>query len=210
MLKRPLLLGLVVLAGACTNEAGLELGRSSFGDANRHNSAVLNGELDYVIQLGQRFAREVPNTINFEFNSARLDAQSMAVLDRQAHWIKQFPEVRFKVFGHTDAVGGNAFNHSLGKRRANATVNYLVSKGISRRRLQAVVSFGETQPVIAVQSRERRNRRTVTEVSGFVSNNRSVLDGKYAQIIYRDYVESAVAATTLTHDDGLNSTIAAE
>ena len=93
------------------------------------------------------------------------------MLDRQAHWIKQFPEVRFRVFGHTDAVGSNAYNKSLGLRRARAAVNYLVSRGISRNRLEAVVSFGETQPLIPTPERERRNRRTVTEVSGFLKRH---------------------------------------
>jgi len=38
----------------------------------------------------------------------------------------------------------------------------------------------------------------VTEVSGFVRAHQSVLDGKYAQIIYRDYVTGAGAKTELT------------
>jgi peptidoglycan-associated lipoprotein len=38
---------------------------------------------------------------------------------------------------------------------------------------------------------ELRNRRTVTEVSGFVSRHPTVLNGKYAEVIFREYVESA-------------------
>jgi len=52
--------------------------------------------------------------------------------------------------------------------------------------------------LIVTDGRERRNRRTVTEVTGFVKAHQNVLDGKYAQIIYRDYVYSGVVATTLT------------
>jgi hypothetical protein len=83
-------------------------------------------------------------------------------------------------------------------RRARAVVSYLASQGIGRDRLEAVVSHGETQPQIVTQGRERRNRRTVTEVSGFVQSHPSVLDGKYAQIIYRDYITSAQSQTVLT------------
>ena len=72
------------------------------------------------------------------------------------------------------------------------------TQGISRSRLEAVVSFGESQPLIVTGGRERRNRRTVTEVTGFVKTHQTVLDGKYAQIIYRDYVNSAAAPTTLS------------
>ena len=77
-------------------------------------------------------------------------------------------------------------------------MHYLTTRGISRSRLEAVASFGETQPLIVTQGRERRNRRTVTEVSGFVKSHPTVLDGKYAQIIYRDYVASGQAETQLS------------
>lgn len=198
MLKKTALLVLLLGATACAREVGTNYtNRDTLGIASQNNSAVHRGERDYVIELGKRFAREIPTTINFEFNSARLDGASRAVLDRQADWIKQFPEVRFTVYGHTDAVGSNGYNRNLGQRRANATVRYLVSKGISRARLQAVVSFGETRPAIDTQERDRRNRRTVTEVTGFLKRHQE-LDGKYAQIVYRDYVESAIAESTLT------------
>ena len=127
---------------------------------------------------------------------AVLDAEAQEILRRQAHWIKQFPEIRFRVYGHTDLVGSNAYNKSLGQRRANAVVAYLASQGVSRARLEAVASFGETRPLVATEERERRNRRTVTEVSGFVKRHPTLLDGKYANIIYREYVASATRPTS--------------
>jgi outer membrane protein OmpA-like peptidoglycan-associated protein len=141
---------------------------------------------------------KVYSAFHREAGSIVLDNTAKVALDQQANFINQFPEVRFKVYGHTDAVGSNGFNKRLGLRRARAVVRYLTSKGVSRNRLQAVVSFGETRPVIATQEREVRNRRTVTEVSGFVSRHPTVLDGKYAQIVYRDYITSAQSETRLT------------
>ncbi|MGH1424931.1 MAG: OmpA family protein [Pseudooceanicola sp.] len=180
-----------------TREAGAIIDGGDFGDSTMNNTLVQNGDRQYVVQFNERFSREVPTTVNFAFNSAVLDANAQAVLRRQADWIRQFPEVRFRVYGHTDLVGSNAYNKGLGLRRARAAVNYLTRHGISRSRLEAMVSFGETQPLVVTQGRERRNRRTVTEVIGFVAGNPLVLDGKYAQIIYRDYVESAKAETGL-------------
>ncbi|MBY6139415.1 OmpA family protein [Leisingera daeponensis] len=208
MIRTAAILGLLLTAAACEREAGRELNRkATFGEATLNNAAVMSGERNYAIQLASRFAKEVPNTINFDFDSARLDQTARSVLDRQAHWIKQFPEVRFRVFGHTDAVGSNAYNRALGLRRARAAVNYLVSRGISRSRLEAVISHGETQPLIPTPERERRNRRTVTEVSGFLKRHPSVLDGKYAQIIYREYLESAVPETTLSAEKSLSRSL---
>lgn len=175
------------------SEAGSEIETRDFGNATMNNTLIQQGERSYVIDLTRRFAAEVPNTVNFAFDSAVLDGEAQQALMRQADWIRQFPEVRFRVYGHTDLVGSNAYNKSLGLRRAKAVVAFLSAQGISRSRLEAVASFGETQPLVFVQSPERRNRRTVTEVSGFVAKNPLVLNGKYAEIIWREYVSSAVA-----------------
>ena len=179
-------------------EAGALTDTGNFGNATLNNRLVMTGERQYTFDLANRFASEVNSTVTFEFNSARLDGNAQAILHQQANWIRQFPEIRFRVYGHTDAVGSNRFNKALGKRRADAVVSFLSSLGVSRSRLEAVVSFGETQPLIVSQGRERRNRRTVTEVNGFVGRHPTVLDGKYAQIIYRDYIASAVPPTQLT------------
>jgi hypothetical protein len=88
-------------------------------------------------------------------------------------------------------VGSGAYNYQLGLRRAQTAVAFLVSQGIDRSRLDALVSEGETQPLVITQEEERRNRRTVTEVSGFVQRHPNVLNGRYAEIIFRDYVNSA-------------------
>lgn len=178
-------------------EAGA-FGDNGFGNATMNNTLVMTGERSYVLDLANRFAQEVDSTVNFAFNSAVLDAAAQATLLKQAHWIRQFPEVRLRVYGHTDLVGSSSYNQRLGLRRARAVVSFLVSHGVSRSRLEAVVSKGETQPLIYTQSEERRNRRTVTEVNGFVADNPLILDGNYAQVVYREYVQSAVPATGLT------------
>ncbi|ABD53913.1 OmpA family protein [Jannaschia sp. CCS1] len=166
---------------------GAHLDEGQFGGPTRSNIGVHNGDIQWAEILGERFANSVPTTINFAFNSAELDAEARNILAQQAAFIRNFPEVRFSVYGHTDAVGSNGYNQRLGRRRARAAVNFLVSQGVSRHRLAALVSLGETQPVVATDMEERRNRRTVTEVSGFMENDPMVLDGRYAEIIYRSY-----------------------
>ena len=204
----PLTVAACLSLAACTStdpvytqfyrEAGALADTGTFGNATLNNRLVMTGERGYTYGLANRFAAEVTSVVTFAFNSAQLDGTAQAVLRQQAGWIRQFPEVRFRVFGHTDAVGSATYNRRLGLARANAVVAYLATQGISPARLEAVVSYGETQPLIVTQGRERRNRRTVTEVSGFVSGHPTVLDGKYGQIIYRDYVASAVAESSLT------------
>ena len=199
-------IGAMVLAGCDGNyatrstfvqTAGAQIQNGDFGNATMNNTLVQNGTINYTVNLQNRFAAEVTDTITFEFNSAALTPEGRQVLTQQAAWIKQFPEVRFKVFGHTDLVGSNAYNRRLGLRRAQAAVNYLISQGIDRNRLEAVVTFGETRPLVQTENPEMRNRRTVTEVSGFVERHPTVMNGKYAEIVFREYVESGVPTSEL-------------
>ena len=194
---RPFVLMLSVLAvGACQKnaldrQAGAFLDSGQFGNATMNNALVQTGQQSYTVALGERFAAEVPSTITFAFNRSDLSDAARLTLKQQADWIRQFPEIRFRVYGHTDLVGSQAYNKALGLRRAQAAVAYLSSLGINGARLEAVVSYGKTRPVIQTQGPEERNRRTVTEVSGFVKGHPTLLNGKYAQIIFRDYVQSA-------------------
>ena len=171
--------------------AGSSIDSGGFGDATMNNTLVMTGERTAIINLSRRYAAEEPTTVNFAFDSATLDADAQAKLRQQAAWIARYPQVRFRVYGHTDKVGTDDYNKSLGLRRARAAVNFLVSHGISRHRLEAVVSFGETQPLIVTDGRERANRRTVTEVSGFLKPRPQILDGKYAAELYKEYIISA-------------------
>jgi peptidoglycan-associated lipoprotein len=173
------------------NEAGAVIDDGEFGNATMNNGLLQTGQLKYTVALAERFTAEVPDTVNFAFNSDVLTDAARARLKRQADWIRQFPEVRFRVFGHTDLVGSGGYNNRLGMRRAQAVVAYLSSQGISRSRLEAVVSYGKTRPIIQSSGPEERNRRTVTEVSGFVDGKPLLLNGKYAAIIMRKYIEGA-------------------
>ncbi len=197
MMKRITALIAAISLSGCAQEAGRVLDGGSFGDATMNNTQIMNGEKQYVTHLATRFAQEIPGTVHFAFDSAVLDGAARQILMRQADWIRQFPEVRFRVYGFTDLVGSSAYNRQLGQRRANAVVAFLTSHGISRSRLEAVVSFGETRPVVNTTAPERANRRAVTEVTGFVARHPTLLDGKYAEVIYREYIASAVPRSTL-------------
>lgn len=181
-----------------TSEAGSFRQAKGFGDATTENflvqAAYLSGDR-LIQQMQAKFAREVDDTVNFAFNRAHIDHQARAILHKQAHWLLRNPDVRLRVFGHTDLVGSDRYNTRLGLRRARAVVRYLVRHGVARNRLDAVVSKGETEPLIAVQAPERQNRRAVTMVAGFTHGFiGDGLDGKRALKVYTDYVTNATEA----------------
>lgn len=151
---------------------------------------------DFLTDLGRVFAAETDDTVTFAFNSSSLDSTARRALDGQAAWLRANPQVRMTIEGHADAVGGERYNDRLGLRRAKAAVNYLVRRGVSRSRLDAVESFGETQLAVDTLERERRNRRAVTRVAGFVRNFVGTgIDGRKAQIAFAEYVGIASAGS---------------
>ncbi|MEE9454844.1 MAG: OmpA family protein [Paracoccaceae bacterium] len=182
----------VLLTAGCLDPAGTMRNESSFAEAAAANQFAQTAYLDPATALktlDQRFRKAVPTMINFDFNVSTLDAEAQTILRRQAEWVKRYPMVRFKVFGHTDKVGSNGYNNSLGMRRARAAVRYLVAQGVPRRSLIAAVSRGEREPLVNTEDRERLNRRTVTVVAGYVKGYRGHdFDGKVANAIYGEYV----------------------
>ncbi|MEL6233216.1 MAG: OmpA family protein [Pseudomonadota bacterium] len=187
-----LALSALLLAACADRQAGQFDNEQTFGTASTENllvqAAYLRG--DSIIQLWQgRFERAVPTTVNFAFNSSRLDSEARSILTQQADWLKRNKDIRLRVFGHTDLVGSNRYNDRLGLLRARAVVRFLNARGIARNRLDAVVSRGEREPIVATEAPERRNRRAVTMVAGFVDGFvGDGLDGKRAVNVYQAYV----------------------
>lgn len=130
------------------------------------------GEAAQITDLNARFAASVPAVIYFEFGRSDLTNSAQAALDAQAAWMVKYGQLLFTVYGHTDLVGAEAYNFDLAKRRAETVVAYLASRGVPSAQLEALVSFGETRPVVMTERRESQNRRTVTEVTSFLTEPR--------------------------------------
>ena len=99
----------------------------------------------------------------FATDSSDLDDQSRSILDSQAQWLAQYPNVRVTIEGHCDERGTREYNLALGERRANSAKTYLVSAGVPATRI-TTISYGKERPE-ALGSDEgawAQNRRAVT------------------------------------------------
>jgi outer membrane protein OmpA-like peptidoglycan-associated protein len=110
-------------------------------------------------------AIELPN-IYYNYNDATLRPDARKDLDLVVALMKQHQDLQVELASHTDSRGTSTYNQSLSQRRANGVVEYLVTKGISRNRLQPV-GFGESRPrnncvdgVTCDDLEHARNRRT--------------------------------------------------
>ncbi|WP_372731495.1 OmpA family protein [Novosphingobium sp.] len=98
--------------------------------------------------------------INFASGSASILPGSRAQAQRLANAIKQSSTSgsRFIVGGHTDSVGGREYNLELSNRRAHALVDFLVSNGVDRSRLQPE-GYGFDKPLPGLTAKAAANRR---------------------------------------------------
>nr|WP_236599355.1 OmpA family protein [Ramlibacter monticola] len=103
----------------------------------------------------------------FDFDKAVLKPEGKAKLDDLVGKIQGINLEVIIAVGHTDSVGGDAYNQRLSVRRAEAVKGYLVSKGIEKNRVYTE-GKGEKQPVADNKTAEGRakNRRVEIEVVG--------------------------------------------
>jgi outer membrane protein OmpA-like peptidoglycan-associated protein len=99
-------------------------------------------------------------TVLFRFDSDAIHEIGRHLLDEVVEISQLCPDVDVVVVGHTDSVGDKEYNIGLGKRRAEAVVEYLVLQGVDAARLTAV-GLGFSQPIADNSSDQGRavNRR---------------------------------------------------
>jgi outer membrane protein OmpA-like peptidoglycan-associated protein len=104
--------------------------------------------------------RIVLRGVEFAFDKAELTGSGSVILDFAVEQLKNCPSVPMDIDGHTDSIGSEEYNQSLGQRRANTVKNYFVSHGVRADRINAR-SYGESRPVASNDTDEGRqtNRR---------------------------------------------------
>lgn len=98
--------------------------------------------------------------VEFDVDKDTLRPESHATLDEVAASLRDWPEVRVEIRGHTDSSGSSAHNQGLSNRRAASVRTYLVSKGVDASRLEAK-GYGEESPIAdnATRQGKQQNRR---------------------------------------------------
>ena len=102
-----------------------------------------------AVELYDRFITDgkiVANGIKFDSGKASLKPESMGVINEIVKLMKEHPEIKFSVEGHTDSDGEAQFNLNLSEQRANTVMNELIEQGIAAERM-VTKGFGEDVPV---------------------------------------------------------------
>jgi outer membrane protein OmpA-like peptidoglycan-associated protein len=116
------------------------------------------------IDVGSKIALR---NVFFDIGKSIVKKDSYAELDRLVDLMKKLTNLRVELSGHTDNTGSEVLNTRLSQKRAEAVVEYLISKGISKEKLTAK-GYGSSEPIDSNETSEGRqnNRRTEFEITG--------------------------------------------
>jgi len=124
----------------------------------------MDGCADDVPEPIKRFTGTIEG-IAFDFGKATIRPSSTRVLDEAIAVLREYPDVRVRIIGHTDDLGSQAVNLELSGARADAVAAYLIAGGVAADRIEAE-GRGASEPRVPNDSDENRarNRRIDFEV----------------------------------------------
>ena len=135
--------------------------------ATKKTATNLDSQIQGDVYTGtdtvEYLAKGVPDRVFFATNETILTTMSRDTLRKQAAWLRENPGVNVVLEGHADERGTREYNLALGERRANAAKDYLMTYGISGKRI-STISYGKEKPVNPASSplAWSQNRRSVT------------------------------------------------
>lgn len=166
-----------VLGGIVGGVAGGVIGNKMDKQAKDIKEALPGAQVERVNEGIKITLSE--NTVNFDFNSAVLTSVSKANLDKLAAVMTQYPDTNINVYGHTDSKGSDEYNLTLSEKRANSVIDYMVSKGVARARLNAM-GMGEKDPIASndTDAGRAKNRRVEFAIT---ANEEMIKDAQQGQ-----------------------------
>lgn len=117
------------------------------------------------------FATNVGDIVYFSTDSTDLTPEAEQTLQKQAQWLRQYPQFTITIEGHADERGTREYNIALGARRATTVRTFLGRNGINASRIRTI-SYGKERPVAVCDdiSCWSQNRRAQTVLNARVGS----------------------------------------
>lgn len=164
-----LLILAAAMASACagpgaSKKAGLTGDKKAAAGAAEAAPAAPAAEVtEASLRTGGFDLRADLKSVPFDYDSAKLSEEALAVLKANAEVLKADPSLEVMVAGHCDERGTVAYNLALGQKRAKEVRDYYIRLGVGGRRM-ATISFGKEMPACPESTEEcwSRSRRAET------------------------------------------------
>lgn len=155
-----LLAGVLLLLAACSSPPKDQGNNSGGGNQNAGGGSTATAPAP---GSKEEFAQVVGDRVFFDFDKSVIKPEGQTTLQRQADWLKRYPNYSIQIEGHCDDRGTREYNLALGERRATAVRNALVALGIPANRMKTI-SYGKERPAVLGDNEAAwaQNRRGVT------------------------------------------------
>ena len=168
-------IGGALIGAAIGGGAGALIGNKMDKQADKIEEAVPGAEVKRVGE-GIQIIFDDKSGVNFGFDSSDLTEVAKENLDAVAEIFIEFPDTELMIEGHTDNVGSDDYNMKLSKRRADAVVKYIKSRGVAGNRFK-VTAFGSTRPRFDNETEEGQSKNRRVEI-GVAANEQMIEDAK--------------------------------
>ncbi len=112
----------------------------------------------------QNELNEYARTILFNSGKSSIKDESTSVLVDIVRILKDYPNAKFTIEGHTDSIGSVQTNQKLSESRAQSVMNFLVKEGIDSSRLTAI-GYGESKPIATNMYKDGRQKNRRVEIN---------------------------------------------
>lgn len=146
-----------LIGAAIGGAGGAVIGNYMDKQAEEIRQEVDNAQVERV---GEGIRVVFDTGLLFSVDSATLNANSQANIEKLANVLNRYPDTNLIIEGHTDSTGPEAFNQQLSERRAESVSSLLRTYGVTTGRLTAI-GYGEMRPVATneTEAGRRLNRR---------------------------------------------------
>jgi len=143
---------------------GMDSATPIAADSDTQTSALEDETLSAQELLEQEDSPIASRVIYFEYDSAKVNDESMALLEAHGDFIASNGNVNVVLNGHADERGSREYNIALGDRRAQSVRRILLFQGASTDQIESV-SYGEEKPAVFGHDEEfwAKNRRVELE-----------------------------------------------
>lgn len=155
-----LITGLMIFASGCSKKHTKPSDHDRMtGDEVVEDSMTPREAMDDVISTDAESLFKFQDAL-FDYDKYNIRQDARDVLDSVATWLNKHKDINVLIEGHCDDRGTNDYNLALGEKRANAARDYLVSRGVSSKRM-STLTYGEEKPVCSSMndSCRQNNRR---------------------------------------------------
>jgi outer membrane protein OmpA-like peptidoglycan-associated protein/tetratricopeptide (TPR) repeat protein len=142
---------------------------STKGIAKDANNPTQKFEVEIVLDKIYKNKEITLENIYYDYDKWDIRTDAQPTLNQLAQTLVENPNIKIQLNSHTDCRGNDQYNEELSQRRAQAAVDYLISKGIASNRLTAK-GYGETIPAVLCQCNKcsedehQANRRTTFKI----------------------------------------------